>query len=52
MMPVPVVQQSYTVMCVCTCTFSFLSSIMFCPKRLDIVPCAVQQDLIADPFYM
>ena len=27
-----------------------LSSIMVYPKRLDLVPCAVQQDLIAYPF--
>ena len=26
--------------------FLILSSIMFCPERLDIVPCAVQQDLV------
>ena len=30
--------------------FLILSSIMFYPKRLDLVPCAVQQDLIAYPF--
>ena len=29
-----------------------LSSIIFCPKRLDIAPCAVQQDLLAYPFWM
>ena len=29
-----------------------LSSIMLCPKRLDIAPCAVQQDLLAYPFWM
>ena len=31
-------------------TFLMLSSSMFYPKRLDTVPCAVQQDLIAYPF--
>ena len=30
--------------------FLILSSIMFYPKRLDIVPCAIQQDFIAYPF--
>ena len=30
--------------------FLILSSIMFYPKRLDIVPCALQQDFIAYPF--
>ena len=30
--------------------FLILSFIMFYPKRLDIVPCAVQQALIAYPF--
>ena len=30
--------------------FLILSSIRFYPKRLDRVPCAVQQDLIAYPF--
>ena len=30
--------------------FLILSSLMFYPKRLDIVPCAIQQDLIAYPF--
>ena len=29
--------------------FLTLSSIMFYPKKLDIVPCAIQQDLIAYP---
>ena len=30
--------------------FLILSSIIFCHKRLDIVPCAIQQDLIVYPF--
>ena len=30
--------------------FLILSSIIFYPKRLDIVPYAVQQDLLAYPF--
>ena len=30
--------------------FLLLSSIMFYHKGLDIIPCAVQQDLIAYPF--
>lgn len=29
-----------------------LSSIMFYPERLDIVPCAMRQDLIAYLFWM
>ena len=29
--------------------FLIFSSIMFCPKRLDRVPCAVQPDLSAYP---
>ena len=30
--------------------FLILSSIMAYPKRLDIVPCAIQEDFIAYPF--
>ena len=53
-----IVTQSYTHTCVYiyifiyTHTFFFLilSSIKFYPKRLDIVPCAVQYVLIAYPF--
>ena len=30
--------------------FLILSSIIFYPKRLDIVPCAVQQAIIANAF--
>ena len=53
--PISAVQQGDPVTCVCarTCVcvhilflFLILSSIMVCPKRLDIVPCAIQQDLI------
>ena len=29
-----------------------LPSIVFCPKILDLVPCAVQQDLPAYPKYL
>ena len=32
--------------------FLILSSIMFYPKRLDIVSCAIQEDLVAYPFYV
>ena len=32
------------------CTFLFLFSIMFYPKRLNIVPCAIEWDLFAYPF--
>ena len=32
-----------------THTFPFLYSIMVNPQRLDVVPCAVQQDLVANP---
>ena len=38
---------TYTHTCI---LFPILSPIMVYPKRLDIVPCAVQQDLIAYPF--
>ena len=47
--PVSAVQQSDPV----THTHSFshaIPSIMFCPKRLDTVPCAVQKDPVAYPF--
>ena len=50
------VTQPYICMCVCIiCTHIFLltlSSIMFHHKRLDIVPCEIQQDLISYPFQM
>ena len=40
-----------------SCTYKYilfliLSSVMFHHKRLDMVPCAIQQDLIASPLQM
>ena len=46
------VTQSQICMCVCVyiyILFLTLSSIMLHHKQLDIVPCAIQQDLIAYP---
>ena len=41
----------YMYMCVYIYIYEFffliLSSLMFYPKRLDIVPCTIEQDLIA-----
>ena len=44
----------FVCVCVYTQAFFFLdcSSIMFYHKWLDIVPCAIQQDLIAYPLQM
>ena len=46
------VQQSDSVIHIYTHSFLVLSSITFYPKRLDIVPCAIQLDLIAYSFQM
>ena len=46
------VQQSDPFIHIYTCLFLILSSIMFHHKLLDIVPCAIHQDLIACPFQM
>ena len=51
--PISAVQQSDPVIYLCICMyipFLMLSSIMVCPKRLDRVPYAIQQDRIAHPF--
>ena len=39
-----------TQLCIYIYPFLVLFSIMVCLKRLGIVPCAIQQDLIAYPF--
>ena len=44
----------YIYVCVCVCVYThsllILFSIMVYPRRLDVVPCAVQSDLIASSF--
>ena len=47
---ISVVQHSDPVTHIHAYIFLILSFIMFYPKRLDIIPCAVQKDLIAYPF--
>ena len=51
-LPISAVQQSDPVIYIYTYCFLLLSSIMFHHKRLDIVPYAIQLDLIAYPLQM
>ena len=46
--PISAVWQSDSVIHIHT-RFKIIFSIVVYPRRLDIVPCAIQQDLIVDP---